>query len=109
MDAIDTAYNTLLWICVFALSVMLFGFLIRAILGPRFTDRIIAINIICAKAIIIIVLLSHLLSDSSLIDIAIIYSMVSFLAVVVLSKCFTITMPSRKQLGVLEEKEEETR
>ena len=80
----------LLWGSVAFLSLLLCGFLIRAIIGPRFTDRVVAINVICAKAIIIIGLFSYLLSDSGLLDIAIVYSMISFVAVVVLSKCFSV-------------------
>ena len=92
MEAINSAYNALIWFSVIFLSLLIFGFLIRAIIGPRFTDRIIAINIISAKAIVMIVFFSHLLSDSGLIDIAMVYSMISFVAVVVLSKCFTIKL-----------------
>ena len=90
MEFIDTAYRMLLWGAVLFLSLLLCGFLVRAIIGPRFTDRVVAINVICAKAIILIVLLSYLQSDSGLLDIAIVYSMISFVAVVVLSKCFNV-------------------
>ena len=88
MEAIDKAYSVLLWISIGLLSVFIFTCLVRAILGPRFTDRVVAINIICTKTIIIIAMLSCLLENSSLLDIAIVYSMIGFLAVVVLSKCY---------------------
>ena len=89
MDTIDAAYRALLWVSTIFLSLLLFACIIRAILGPRITDRIVAINLICAKAIIMIAVLSFLRSDDSLLDIAIVYSMISFLVVVVLSKCYT--------------------
>ena len=88
METIDAAYRTLLWISVIFLSLLLCGCLVRAIRGPRFTDRIVAINIICTKTIIIIAILSYLFSDSRLLDIATIYAMIAFLVVVVLSKCY---------------------
>ena len=88
MEVIDNAYRIILWISVTFLSVSLCACLVRAILGPRFTDRVISINIICTKTIIIIALLSSLLRDSALLDIAIVYAMIAFLAVVVLSKCY---------------------
>ena len=90
MEAIDNAYRLLVWGGVIFLSLLLCGFLVRAVIGPRFTDRVVAINVICAKAIILIVLLSYLDSDSGLLDIAIVYSMISFVAIVVLSKCFNV-------------------
>ena len=88
MEAIDNAYSALLWISVTLLSVFVCVCLVRAILGPRFTDRIVAINVICTQTIIIIAILSFLLRESSLLDIAIVYAMIGFLSVVVLSKCY---------------------
>jgi len=90
MELIETAYRNLVWGGIIFSSLLLCGFLVRAIIGPRFTDRLVAINIMCAKAIIIIVFLSYLFSDSNLLDIAFLYSMISFVAIVVLSKCFSV-------------------
>ena len=103
MELIESAYRALVWFSVVFLSLLLCGFLIRAIIGPRFTDRVVAVNIMCAKAIIIIALLSYLLSDAALLDIAIVYSMISFVAIVVLSKCFNVPKETK-----LPEYEEET-
>jgi multicomponent Na+:H+ antiporter subunit F len=89
MEAIDSAYRMLLWISTVFLSLLLCACLVLAIIGPRFTDRIVAINLICAKGIIMISVLSYLRSDNGLLDIAVVYSMISFLVVVVLSKCYT--------------------
>jgi multicomponent Na+:H+ antiporter subunit F len=89
METIEAAYQILIWVCVIFLAVMLCACLVRAILGPRFTDRIVGINLVCAKGMIMITLLSYMYSDSSLLDIAVVYAMISFLMVVVLSKCYT--------------------
>jgi len=88
VETIDSAYRTLLSACAIVLSLMLCVSVIRAILGPRFTDRIVAINVICTKTIIMIAVLSYLLSDNTLLDVAIVYAMIGFLVVVVLSKCY---------------------
>ena len=88
METIDAAYRTLLFGSSLFVAVLILAFLIQAIRGPRFTDRIIAINLVCTKGIILITVLSYLRSDNSLLDIAVVYSMVSFLVVVVLSKCY---------------------
>ena len=88
MHTITEAYNVLLWIAAVFISLSACACLVRGILGPRFTDRIVAINVICTKAVIMIALLSCILGDSHLLDIAVLYAMISFLAVVVLSKCY---------------------
>ena len=90
METINYAYRILLWGSIAFLSLSVLACLVRAIIGPRFTDRIVSINVICTKAVIIIAILSCLFEESSLLDIAIIYAMISFLAVVVLSRCYLI-------------------
>jgi len=89
VETIDAAYRVLLWVSVIFLCLLILAFLIQAVLGPRFTDRVISINLVCTKGIIMIAILSYLRQDSSLLDIAVVYSMISFLFVVVLSKCYT--------------------
>ena len=88
METIDNAYSVLLWISAVFLSVLICACLVRAILGPRFTDRIVSINVICSQTIIMIAVLSCLFRDRNLLDIAVVYAMIGFLAVVVLSKCY---------------------
>ena len=91
METINSAYRMLLWISAVFLSLSICACIARGILGPRFTDRIISVNIICTKVIILIAVLSCLLRESSLLDIAVVYAMISFLAVVTLSKCYYIS------------------
>ena len=88
METIDAAYRGLLWASTIFLSLLIFVFIIQAIIGPRFTDRIVAINLVCTKGIIMIAVLSYTRSDTMLLDVALVYAMISFLVVVVLSKCY---------------------
>ena len=88
METIDNAYSALLWASTVILSVFALICLVRAMIGPRFTDRIVSINVICTHTIILIAVLSSLLKESSLLDVATVYAMIGFLAVVVLSKCY---------------------
>ena len=88
---VSNAYQIMLQVSMFTLSITIFVCLIRAILGPRFTDRVMAVNIIGTKAIVMIAILSFLLEESSLVDIAVVYAMISFLAVVILSKCYRLS------------------
>ena len=73
--------------------------LVRAILGPRIADRLVSINMMGAIAIMIIALLSVMLDEGYLVDIAIIYAMLSFLAVVVLVKVFIGIYMANRQKG----------
>ena len=73
-------------ILIFALLV--FFCFIRAIKGPTIADRVVCVNMIGTIVIIIIALLTVLLDEAWLADIAAVYAMISFLAVVVLTKIY---------------------
>ena len=70
--------------------------LLRGILGPRFTDRVVAVNIICSKTIMMIAALAVFMDASYLLDICLIFSIISFLAVVVLNNTFLLMYNRRK-------------
>lgn len=61
---------------------------IRTLIGPSIPDRIVAINMIGTQVIIIICILSVLMESSGLVDMAIIYAMFSFLAVVLFTRLY---------------------
>lgn len=89
MGSIEQATQYLLLGAMFCLAVMIFFCLIRAIKGPRITDRIVYNNMIGTMVIITICILAVYLKESYLVDVAIVYAMISFLSVVVLCKVFT--------------------
>ena len=68
------------------LSITIFFCLLRAVLGPRFTDRIIAANIVGTKVIVLISIISLIIGEGYLVDICLIYAIISFLSVVVLAR-----------------------
>lgn len=68
------------------LAVMILLTLVRAIIGPRFTDRVIAVNVINTIVVAVICMLSVWLEENFLVDVALIYALLSFLTVVVLSR-----------------------
>lgn len=90
------AYNLLFTIALAVLGVLLFLCLLRAILGPRIADRVVGINMIGTIVIMMIAILSLMLGEGYLVDIAIIYAMLSFLAVVVLAKIYIGVYLARK-------------
>lgn len=91
------AYNTLFTAVLLALGVMMIACLVRAILGPRIADRLVSINMTGTIAIMMIGILAVMLDEGYLLDIAIIYAMLSFLAVVVLVKVFIGVYAANKE------------
>lgn len=76
-------------LCVLLLAILIFVCLVRAVRGPRITDRILACNMVGTMTIAIIAILGTIMDQSWLYDICLIYAMISFLAVVVLSRVYT--------------------
>lgn len=64
-------------ICLGVLSV---AALARAVIGPRFTDRIVAVNAVNTMVIAMICILSDYLAEDFLLDIALIYALLGFVA-----------------------------
>ena len=86
MPNTETLRNILLIGSAVFLSATIFLCLMRAALGPRFSDRIIAANIIGTKIILLIAVLSLIIGEGYLADICLIYAVISFLSVVVLAR-----------------------
>ena len=74
--------------CLVVLAVLVILVLIKAIRGKSLTERMVPINMIGTMVMVMIMLLSILLGESGLLDVALLYSLLSFLAVVVLSKVY---------------------
>ena len=70
-------------------AVLLIFCLIRAVVGPRIADRLVAVNMITTMVTVMIAILAVLKDEGYLVDICLIYAMISFLAVVVLSRIYT--------------------
>ena len=86
------------------LAALMLATLVRAILGPRFTDRIIAVNVINTLVVAEIVLLSVWMKEDFLVDVALLYALLSFLTVVVVSRLVL----TRRQKQLEKEKRERT-
>ena len=82
-------YSPLFYGILSVLAVMLLLCLIRAFIGPRIADRLIAVNMMGTMVMVIIALLAVVKDQGYLIDICLIYAMISFLAVVVLTRIYT--------------------
>ena len=71
------------------LACLLFLCLLRAVKGPSIADRLMAVNMMGTMVMVIISILALYLQEGYLVDICLIYAMISFLAVVVLTKVYT--------------------
>ena len=96
---VSQAYSMLWTGALVVLAVLTLACLIRSVSGPRIADRIVSINMISTLSLAMIAILTRVLGESYLADVALIYALLGFLAVVVLCKVF---------MGIaLEKKEQE--
>lgn len=84
----DLYLSKILTVVLIILAILVFACLIRAIIGPSVADRLMAVNMMGTMVIVIIGILALLLNEGYLMDVAIIYAMISFLAVVVFTKIY---------------------
>lgn len=82
------AYDALFMGASIYLAVTMFLCLIRAIIGPRLTDRLVAVNIISCKVVILFAVLAVYMDEFYLLDVCLTYALISFLAVVVLARVY---------------------
>ena len=93
----DDAYSLLMTAAMAVLGVCLFVCLFRAFRGPTPADRVIAVNMTGTLTIALILFLSLLLRQGYLMDIALMYAMLSFLAVVLLCRISIGAYKARKE------------
>lgn len=99
MPGLEQAYQMLFSGALIFLAVMLILCLVRAIKGPRVADRIIAVNMMGTMVMVIIGILAVKMQEGYLVDICLIYAMISFLAVIVLTKVYTGVYKEKKEKG----------
>jgi multicomponent Na+:H+ antiporter subunit F len=90
--------DTVLVLVLLVLAVLLIVTMIRSVLGPKIADRIVSVNMIGTMVIMMIAILSVYLDEAYLVDVCLIYAMISFLGVVVLCKVYTGVYLQRKQI-----------
>ena len=93
----ESIRQTILMGAAVALALLVFAALVRAILGPRYTDRVIAVNVINTMVVAIICILSVYYHEDYLTDVALINALLSFLTVVVLHRLVTVRQLRKQQ------------
>ena len=99
IDGLENAYNILFSTVLVVFAIMLVLCLIRAIIGPKIADRIVAINMMGTMVMVMIAVLATMKNEGYLIDICIIYALTSFLAVIVLTKVYMGVYLEKKDKG----------
>ena len=84
IPALEQAYQVLFVASLVVLAVFLVLSFLRAIMGPRVADRIVAVNMMGTITITMIAILAVMKQEGYLVDICLTYAMTSFLAVIVL-------------------------
>lgn len=97
METLNTAYTYLYSGALVLLGIGMLFALIRSIKGSSLVDRIIGINMASNMVILAIAVLSLLMNESYILDVCLIYVMLSFLAVIVLGKVFVTVYIKRKK------------
>ena len=99
MMTVEQAYQILYGGVLIVLILLIGAMVIRSIIGPRSTDRIVSVNMLGTMTICSIAVLSVLLDEGYLADVAMIYAMISFVAVLMMASMF---VPSKPKAPVLD-------
>lgn len=85
---VDQAYRILYMIAAAVIGGLLVFVFLRTVLGPRIADRVVAVNMTGTLVTLLICVLAYLMAEDYLVDISLIYTTLSFLAVVLLTKIY---------------------
>lgn len=83
-------YGHFLWIALGIIALLLLGCILRAVLGPHTADRLVAVNMMTTLVSISVCVLSFLLREGYLTDVALIFSLLGCLAVIVLTRALAV-------------------
>ena len=104
--ALEKSSHVLFVAALIFLAVMVVLCLVRAIIGPKVADRIVATNMMGTMIMVMIAILALMLEEGYLVDICLIYAMISFLAVVCLTKVYMgVYQEQKMKKGEKKEKE----
>ena len=96
MELIQQCYHYLFWGALVFLGLGLLAVMVYIIRARLTSDRIIGINLVGTIVVMVIVVLTFLLGEDYLADIALIYVVLSFIAVMLLCRIY-INLYQRKR------------
>jgi len=78
--------TTVLVLTALAIFVTMALALVRALKGPSVYDRIVAVNVIGTKTVLVVALITAISGNDDLIDVALVYALINFIAIVAVLK-----------------------
>lgn len=60
--------------------------LVRALKGPTVYDRILSVNVFGTKTVLVVALITYITGNHDLIDVALVYALINFIAIVAVLK-----------------------
>lgn len=78
--------TTVLVITVMAVFATMAMALVRALKGPTVYDRIVSVNVFGTKTVLVVALVTYITGHADLIDVALVYALINFVAVVTVLK-----------------------
>lgn len=96
---LENAYTLLYSGALIYLAVLMAVMMVRSIMGPRITDRILAVNMISTMVVASIVILSRFLEEGYLNDVALIYVMISFVSILIMCAVYIRRDRPKKETG----------
>jgi len=81
-------YDGFVIVMLIVLALVVFGYFIRTILGPHFSDRILAVNSISTVVMLFISFIAVMQGENYIVDMALIYAVLGFVSVVILCKAY---------------------
>lgn len=83
---ITAPFQQLLVTLSVGIGLLTFLSLYRAVIGPRSVDRLLAVNVINTKTILMLALVAHISGQYSFVDVALAYTLTSFIVTVAVLK-----------------------
>lgn len=78
--------TTVLVITTLAIFATMALALLRALKGPTIYDRIVAVNVFGTKTVLVVALITYVTGHADLIDVALVYALINFIAIVTVLK-----------------------
>ena len=82
-----------------AIIVVLVLALVRAFLGPTLFDRILAVNMFGTKIVLLVAVLGVVSDQPSFVDIALVYALINFIAIIAVLRFFEYDRRTREREG----------
>ncbi len=78
--------HTIYTVAAIMLLILTFLCLIRAAIGPTTADRVVAINVIGTKTMVIIALVSFIFGQEFFLDVSLVYALIAFIMTIGVAK-----------------------